>query len=107
MTAELKNELEKIVLESFHECQKMGYSTQIFESMIDNRGVVEAIRNLIDREEPSKGFLKFLRSNNLKFSAEAIINENPKFNELFAGTAVVEKADERLKEYGYKLEVKT
>ncbi len=106
MTAELENELEKIVLESIHECQKMGYNTQIFERMIDNLRVVGAIKNLIDRKEPSKGFIKFLSSNNLKFSAEALILENPKFNELFAGTDVVETARKRLEKHGYKLEVK-
>ena len=106
MTKELENELEILVLWSCQECHKFGYPPTIFEKMIRKYRAVKAIEKVIDKPEPTSGFNKLRDKVRLDLSAEALILERPKFHKLFTDD-LLEKADERLKEHGYELKVKT
>ncbi len=105
MTTELENELETLVLWSCQECHKFGYPPTIFEKMIRKYRAVKAIEKVIDKPEPTHGFDRLKKEGRLDLSAEALILERPKFHKLFTDD-LLKIASERLKEHGYKLEIK-
>ncbi len=106
MTTELENELKILVLASCQECRTFNYHPTKFEDMIYKRGVVESIKKVVDKTAPTIGFDRLKKEGRLDLSAEALILERPKFHKLFTDD-LLEKADERLKEHGYELKVKT
>jgi hypothetical protein len=69
--------------------------------MINQYGVIEAVKRLINNPNLSSGYTKLWELNALNLSMEAIIQEE-KWKNLFTDDELL-KAKERLIKYGYKI----
>jgi hypothetical protein len=76
-----------------------GYTPRLFMKMIDDHGVVDAIKRLINTRKVSEGFTKLWKCNHLELSMENIIQEEA-WVDLFTENDR-KKARERLAAYGY------
>lgn len=79
--------------------KKYNYTPTIFINMINEHGVVEAIRRLINNPKPSSGYTKLYELKALNLSMEAIILEE-NWNNIFSEEEK-SKAKKRLNQYGY------
>ena len=78
----------------------MGYNLlPAFIRMISEHGGVETARRLIMSSSPSDGFTTLWEAGRLDLTAEALVI-SPRFAVLF-DEAVVDRARERLGEYGF------
>ena len=101
MTEELERKLKTLTLDFCKQCDQFGYSPTKFKGMIADKGVVQAIREVICSQQVPDGFYRLWKNKRLDLSAEAIIIERSEFHSLFTPTEL-EIARKRLKEYDYE-----
>jgi hypothetical protein len=94
-------EFDERVWLSIHSMEKLckGYKPTTLIRMIDDHGVVEAVKRLINSQKPPEGFTRLCKCNHLELSMENIIQEK-EWNDLFTENER-RKAKKRLSEYGY------
>ncbi len=101
MTEELERKLKTLTLDFCKQCDQFGYSPTKFKGMIADKGVVQAIREVICSQQVPDGFTRLYLNDSLNLSAEAIIIEHSEFHSLFT-SAELETARKRLKKYNYE-----
>ena len=77
-----------------------GYSATIFLQMVSDRGGLDTAKYLINSRKPSDGYTHLYERGRLDLTAEAMIVGNVKWHELFTSEEL-DRARQRLKEYGY------
>ncbi len=96
MTEELERKLKTLALDA---CKRgrdeIKYHPRKFLRMIAEKGVVQAIKEVIASKQVPKGFITLLENNRLDLSAEFLILKNPEFHSLFT-LAELEIARKRL-----------
>ncbi len=98
MTLELERKLKILALDFCKQCNQFGYRPRKFEHMIADKGVVQAIREVIGTKQIPDGFTRLWERGRLDLSAEALIIERPEFHPLFT-PAELATARKRLKDY--------
>ena len=99
MNKGLESQLEVELLEACKKCKEFNYNPTYFLKMLYERGAVESAKQLINSPAPAEGFTRLWEEGHLSLSVEAhIIKE--KYHSLF-NSEEIEKARNRLKEYGY------
>jgi hypothetical protein len=76
-----------------------GYKPTLFMKMIEDHGVVDAVKRLINNQKVSEGFTRLWECKHLDLSMENIIQEK-EWVDLFTEEER-KKAKKRLLEYGY------
>lgn len=82
--------------------REVGYRPTAFRSMVAEHGGVETARRLVTAAQPSDGFTTLWEARRLDLTAEALVVDD-RFSELFA-PEVVERARDRLRQFGFVLE---
>lgn len=80
---------------------KYGYNPTIFIKMIEEHGMLESVKRLINNMQPSYGFTKLWELKRLDLSLEAICLDD-EWKELFTEEEQ-KKAKEKLKKYEYEI----
>jgi hypothetical protein len=62
---------------------KLNYKPTVLMQMIDNHGGRETIKRLIDRPEPSPGYKKLAKLNELDFTVEVLLLDHIEWHSLF------------------------
>lgn len=98
--AALEQEYLEACLDSVAECQRrFRYKPQIFLQMVEDYGVVETTRRLVEGPMP-EGYEKLWRWGALNLTLEGYLHDNPRFHPLF-GAQTLAAADRRLHDCGY------
>jgi hypothetical protein len=83
------------------EMEKLNYEPRIFMNMIDKRGMVDAVKRLVNSPKVSSGFTRLWELHRLDLSMENIIQE-PEWHDLFTEEER-RKARMRLADYEYNV----
>ncbi len=102
MTQDLETKLKALALDFCKQCSQFGYRPTKFESMIADKGAVQAIKEVINSKEIPEGLTRLWNNKRLDLSAEALVLERPEFHPLFT-PAELATARKRLKDYEYEL----
>ncbi|MGE4251302.1 MAG: hypothetical protein AB7F09_18095 [Parvibaculaceae bacterium] len=78
------------------------YPANIFLRMISERGGLDTAKYLINSSTPSDGYTHLYERGRLDLTVEALVVDNPRWQALFTSEEI-EKARQRLKQYGYKM----
>ncbi len=97
----LENEFRKAMVNIYHESVKIGYRPTYFLNMLaNNSSAVGVAEQLILAKNPAEGFTTLWELKALKLTVEALVYEGKKWHTLFE-PEVIEKAHQRLIEYGF------
>ena len=100
MKLELETKLKALMLDFCKQCGEFNYNPTKFKNMIADKGVVQAIKEVIASKQIPQGFTTLWENKRLDLSAEALILKYSEFHSLFTPTEL-EIARKRLKAYGY------
>ena len=81
--------------------KEAGYPANIFLRMITERGGLDTARYLIISDKPSDGYTHLYERDRLDLTVEALVVNESQWQPLFTPEEI-EKARQRLKQYGYK-----
>ncbi len=96
MTKQLEEKLEALALDDCKKCRdELGYHPRKFLRMIAEKGVVQAIKEVLGTKQLPDGFTTLCLEQRLDLSAEFLIFNNPEFHSLFT-PAELEIARKRL-----------
>ena len=87
--------------DAIEEMISYGYKPQIFITMCNEEGAVNASKDVINSEKITDGFTRLWELGKLKLSVENIIQE-PEWHELFSDDDR-KKSKKRLKDYGFEI----
>lgn len=88
------------MLRIYEQAAELGYRPTRFLQMVQERGGIEAARDLIDRQTPSSGFTRLWELKRLDLSVEALATSN-EFRSLFSDEHI-DIATKRLVEYEWE-----
>lgn len=100
MNQELEIQLQEELLEACRKCRELHYTPTYFLQMLHEKGAVETAKQLINSPAPADGFTRLWEEGRLDLSVEAHVIKQ-KYKQFFE-TEEIEKAINRLKEYGYE-----
>ena len=82
--------------------EEAGYNASRYIQMVADRGGLETAKTLINANRPSDGYTELWQRRRLDLTVEAVVLQNPQWHSLFE-PAELERARQRLLEYGYDL----
>lgn len=102
MPTSLEIEFHRAMIDIFTRAKiEADYLATRYIQMVTELGGVKAAKKLINSDKPSEGYTALWERKRLDITVEALV-QNPKWAPLFV-PAEIERAKQRLKEYGYEI----
>ena len=103
MLSELENEFHDAMVDIYRRARdEADYVPTRYIQMVSEHGGVKAAKILINADKPSDGYTELWKRGRLDITVEALM-QNSKWHPLFEAREI-QRAKERLREYGYESE---